>query len=354
VGIDYNTAGYDAWKAQGLRLPVISSETSSAVSDRGEYANDPVRGYVKAYDTEAPGWGQTAEGAWGGVGEAGGQGILTRAFVAGGWTWTGWDYRGEPTPYQWPNVNSHFGILDMGGFPKDRFYWYKAWFRAAPSLHVFPHWSWGPGAAVDVWVFSNAVEVELFVNGVSQGRKPMPQFAHAAWPGVKWAPGTLRAVGYGAANSSLPVSEASHTTAGAPAALRLSVKDGVGAAPAGGAGVALLAGCNDAALLQVEVLDAHGVLCPNASVPVSFTVSAPLARIAGTANGDPSGQLASAAAERPTFHGLVMAVVLGGTDIGTATVTASAPGFPAVSLPLTQALPPRDGGARWCPAQPLL
>ena len=132
---------------------------------------------------QAPSWGQTAEGAWGGVGQPKGQGILTRPFVSGGFTWTGWDCarfppahwssqvvrathqsslsradpfafafavptvadKGEPTPYQWPDVNSHFGILDIAGFPKDRFYWYKAWFLddgTHPSVHLFPHWNW--------------------------------------------------------------------------------------------------------------------------------------------------------------------------------------------------------------------
>ena len=78
---------------------------------------------MTGYDTQKPGWGQTAEGAWGGIGEPNGLGILTRPFVSGGFTWTGWDYKGEPTPYGWPDINSHFGILDITGFPKDRFYW---------------------------------------------------------------------------------------------------------------------------------------------------------------------------------------------------------------------------------------
>ena len=101
-------------------IPEISSETSSAVSDRGEYASDAKTGHVTGYDTDYPGWGESAEQAWGGIGEKDGEGILTRPFISGGWTWTGWDYRGEPTPYAWPNVNSHFGIMDLTGFWKDR------------------------------------------------------------------------------------------------------------------------------------------------------------------------------------------------------------------------------------------
>ena len=95
-GIDYATNTYDAAHAAAPHVPIISSETSSAVGDRGEYTNDPRGGHVAGYDTEYPIWGQPAEGAWGGVGQEGGQGILTRDFVAGGFTWTGWDYKGEP------------------------------------------------------------------------------------------------------------------------------------------------------------------------------------------------------------------------------------------------------------------
>ena len=125
-------------------MPSVSSETSSAVSDRGEYRNDAAAGHVSGYDDNAPSWGQPAEGAWGGVGQAGGQGILTRAFIAGGFTWTGWDYKGEPQgpmpgpSYGWPDINSHFGILDEAGFPKDVYYWrQQPW--AALSLRRHNH-----------------------------------------------------------------------------------------------------------------------------------------------------------------------------------------------------------------------
>ncbi|CAJ1450597.1 unnamed protein product [Effrenium voratum] len=108
MGFDYGPEMYDRWHAEAPWKPSISSETSSAYSDRGLVQNDPKTGHVRDYDTEHPSWGQTAQVAW--------QAILRRPFVAGGFTWTGWDYRGEPTPYAWPDVSSHFGILDMAGF----------------------------------------------------------------------------------------------------------------------------------------------------------------------------------------------------------------------------------------------
>jgi beta-galactosidase len=111
-GFDYATGNYEAWHNRAPHIPAISSETSSAVGDRGEYANDAHGGHVTGYDTQAPSWGQTAEVAW--------SAILQDDFMSGGFTWTGWDYKGEPTPYAWPDINSHFGILDIAGFWKDR------------------------------------------------------------------------------------------------------------------------------------------------------------------------------------------------------------------------------------------
>ena len=209
-GIDYATQTYDEVHRNAPAKPAISSETSSAVSDRGEYTSNASAGHVRGYDTEAPSWGQTAEAAWGGVGEPGGQGILTRPFVAGGFTWTGWDYKGEPTPFGWPDVNSHFGTLDIAGFEKDLFYWYKAHFPApdAPGtgmVHLLPHWNWVPASAsapshltpcagrcsvaaggalgVDVWAYSNGATVELFVNGESMGAAPpvAGNLSHFEW-----------------------------------------------------------------------------------------------------------------------------------------------------------------------------
>ena len=142
-GFDYTTGSYDKWHAEAPNIPSISSETASSLSDRGEYANNATTGHVSGYDTHAA--GQRPESAWGGVGNENQQGIWTRAFISGGWTWTGHDYRGEPTPYNWPDVNSHFGTIDLSGFPKDRFYYYKAWNTpAVPSLYLFPHWKWVP------------------------------------------------------------------------------------------------------------------------------------------------------------------------------------------------------------------
>ncbi|KAH8052306.1 arogenate dehydratase [Aureococcus anophagefferens] len=225
VGIDYATDTHDAEHAKNASMPFISSETSSAVSDRGEYASDAVAAHVSGYDTTAPSWGEVAEDAWGGVGEADAQGILTRPFISGGFTWTGFDYKGEPTPYSWPNINSHFGILDIAGFEKDRFYYYQSIFKPEPVAHLFPHWNWAveekgahlaeceglcAGSAVEVWAFTNGHSAELTVNGVSKGAKLVPALGHVQWT-VDYAPGTVAVVVRDAANATV-ASDAVETT----------------------------------------------------------------------------------------------------------------------------------------------
>lgn len=303
---------------------------------------------------EHPTWGESAEDAWGGVNVSKAQGIMTRDFIAGGMTWTGHDYRGEESPLGWPTVSSHFGALDSAGFPKDRFFYYRSIFqRDAPFVHVFPHWTWPtPGQAVPpIWVYTTEAEAELFVNNASLGRKPVPPFSHAAWENVAFQPGTLRVAAY-AAGAATPSAEALHVTAGAPAALLLSFKDGVGA---GG----LVAGCGDAALVMVEVVDAAGVRVPDAAHNVTFALSpsggsAAALRLEGTANGDPACHTNNKSPTRAAFHGLALAVLLGGDDAGAATLTASAPGLSGASLPVSVSLPPPGFSAKWCPSGPAL
>src|SRR5207247_10484635 len=139
--------------------PVFGSETASTVSTRGIYENDAKRGYVSAYDVNRPGWGATAEAGW--------KPIAERPWMAGAFVWTGFDYKGEPTPYRWPCINSHFGIMDICGFPKDNFFYYQAWWGNKPVVHLLPHWNWPgkEGQPIAVWCYSNAERVELSLNG---------------------------------------------------------------------------------------------------------------------------------------------------------------------------------------------
>lgn len=346
AGFDYSTQNYDNWhKSAGPGYPSISSETSSAVSDRGELKNDKAGGHVSGYDSTTENkvpWGQTAEGAWGGVGISNQQGILTRDFMSGGFTWTGFDYKGEPTPYSWPDINSHFGILDEAGFMKDRAYWYQAWWGMpkTPVLHVFPHWN-APaalGTNVSVWAFSNADEVELFLNGKSLGRESSGNYAHAEWQ-VPYAPGTLSAKAY-MQSASGAVANATVVTTGAPTSLKASFHAGVGEK-----GITLDGA--DIALVKVEVVDAKGMAVPTANQNVTFAVSGD-AVIFGTGNGDPADHTPDKSTTRPAFHGLVMGVVQsqvatgGNISDGTVTVKVTASGLTSDTLTINTKAPSAD------------
>src|SRR6266496_3580342 len=148
------------------------------------------RHIVRAYDTEHPWWATTAEEWWTIIAE--------RPYIAGGFVWTGFDYRGEPTPYaEFPSISSQFGILDTCGFPKDDYYYYRAWWRpGSPLVHLLPHWNWPgrEGQSIEVWAHGNTQEVELRLNGRSLGRKAMPRNRHLVWQ-VPYAPGQLEAIG---------------------------------------------------------------------------------------------------------------------------------------------------------------
>lgn len=336
-GFDYSTEHYDDWHQRAPKVPAISSETSSAVSDRGVFQNDPVAGYVRDYDTEAPGWGETAQVAW--------QGILDRSFIAGGFTWTGWDYRGEPTPDAWPDVNSHFGILDIAGFWKHRAHWYHSCWTPVSSekiLHLLPHWNWehhkceGPCRVLQqqdarkdtqfevmVWAYSNVEEVELILpNGTSLGRQKSQPCSHTQWLSVPFIPGKLQALGF---VSNQQVIATSIETTGYPAALRVSIKDSVGVD-------GVIVNGEDVALIQVEVIDAQGRVVPTASNLVNISVSNSLsASVLGTANGDPASHVLNTSPSRPAFNGLLMAAVRP-DKVGSVTVLATSPSLQSASV----------------------
>jgi beta-galactosidase len=212
---------------------------------------------VRAYDTEHPWWASTAEEWW--------KIVAAEPGIAGGFIWTGFDYRGEPTPYpQFPSVSSYFGAMDLCGLPKDNYYYYRAWWRRdQPLVHLLPHWTWAgrEGQPIEVWAHGNAEEVELLLNGRSLGRKAMPENGHLAWQ-VPYAPGTLEAA---AMRGRTLVARDSRVTAGAPAALRLVTASATRLAADG----------DDLAAVRADVFDAHGTLVPMADTPLTFAVTGP-------------------------------------------------------------------------------
>ncbi len=256
----------DAYHKAHPKQPNVGTEQASTVSTRGIYANDRKRGYVSAYDENAPPWAHTAETWW--------SYFAVRPWLSGGFVWTGFDYRGEPTPYSWPCINSHFGVFDTCGFPKDNFWYYQSWWTDRPVLHLLPHWNWPgkEGQEIDVRALSNCEEVELFLNGESLGRKPMKKNSHLAWK-VKYAPGALSAKGY---QSGQLVAEEKIETTGEPAALCLTPDRAT-----------INADGEDLSIITVAVQDEHGRVVPVASNLIRFELSGP-ARIVGVGNGDPS------------------------------------------------------------------
>ncbi|XQA75146.1 beta-galactosidase GalA [Xanthomonas sacchari] len=317
VGFNYRTTQMDAFHARHPQIPVYGSETGSTVGVRGNYRTDDVRGYARAYDLDYPWWASSAEAWWSYVAQ--------RPYIAGGFVWTGFDYRGEPTPYnRWPNVASQFGILDSCGFPKDNYWYYRAQWTAAPVLHLFPHWNWDgllderDNGMVDVWCHSNLDAVELLVNGVSQGLQQVPAYGHVEWR-VRYAPGRIEARGY---RDGKQVLTQRRETVGAPAAVRLRCER-----------ANLLADAEDVAVVAVEIVDAKGRVVPAASDAVRFAVRGP-GRLIGVGNGDPSSHEPDKADQRRAFNGLCMALLQTTRDAGTLTLEATAPGLAPARLAL--------------------
>ena len=319
-GINYNSGGYDGFHQAHPTMPLYGSETSSEVGTRGiytttpfgsNYRGEPAKGYVAAYDFNPVPWGQTAEEGW--------KTIADRPFVAGGYVWTGFDYKGEPTPFGWPDINSNFGIMDECGFPKDAYYYYQAVWGDKPIVHVLPHWNWAgkEGQPIDVWAYSNAARVELFLNGTSLGAKDMPANGHLAWS-VPYAPGTLEARGFDAAGKIIATDKVE--TTGAPAGLRLTTDR-----------TALTADGEDLTMVEVDVVDAQGRVVPTADNLVTFQVTG-AGRIAGVGNGDPSDHDPDQAPYRHAFGGKCLVIVGAGERPGNIRLTAMASGLKGAGM----------------------
>ena len=213
-GWNYNYGpGMDEYHAEHPDQPNVGTEQASVVGTRGIYANDWLRGFVSAYDVVWPGWQATAESWW--------SYFADRPWLSGGFAWTGFDYRGEPSPCIWPCISSHFGILDTCGFPKDAFYYYQSWWTTDTVLHLAPHWNWPgkEGQQIRVEAQSNCKQVELFLNGTSLGKQVMKPHSKLVWQ-VKYAPGTLSAKGFD--DDGNVVAETKVETTGPPTQLRLT------------------------------------------------------------------------------------------------------------------------------------
>lgn len=306
-GFNYTPEDYEKYHQLHPDHPMFGSETASTTTTRGEYARNNEKGYVPAYDNDGT---QTAEAAW--------EPIAREPYNAGGFVWTGFDYKGEPTPFGWPDINSHFGIMDTCGFPKDLYYYYQAWWGNKPSVHVFPQWNWPgkEGQPIDVWVFGNGDEVELYLNGVSLGKKAMPKYEHLEWK-VPYQPGELRAISL--TNGKIVATDEVRTSGPADHLVAHVLR-----AP-------LTANQEDCAMIEVTVVDANGVPVPTASNLVTFTASG-AGQVVGVGNGDPSCHEPDRSNKRSAFNGKVLGIFQTGNSAGRATVVISSPGLKSVTV----------------------
>lgn len=303
IGFNY----HDDWVKDVPRnfpgKPFLYSESVSALATRGYYrmpADEvtvcPTRWDIayedptfscSAYDNCHVPWGARHEKTL--------DIVASNDFVAGQFLWTGFDYIGEPTPYGWPARSSYFGVVDLAGFPKDSYYLYQAAWTDGPMLHILPHWNWIAGQPVDVWTYFNgADEVELFLNGKSQGvRRKEPHSWHVAWK-VPFRPGTLKAV---SRKDGKEVCTAEVRTAGEPAQIRLTPDRKV-----------ITADGRDLSFVTVEILDKEGNLCPNADNLVNFEISG-AGFIAGVDNGSPISMERFKDNKRKAFYGKCLCVI---------------------------------------------
>jgi len=313
MGVNYIKHGdTDKQHAEYPWQIILGTEETTTQATRGIYVDDHARGHLAPLE----------DGTSGGNVETGWKHYAARPYLAGVIYWTGFDYRGEPNPLAWPAVSSQFGILDTCGFPKDSFYYLKAWWSDEPVLHIFPHWNWPgrEGQEIDVRAHSNHDAVELFLNGKSLGKQDMPRNGHLAWK-VAYAPGVLEARGY---RGGKVVETKRVETTGAPAKLVLTAHR-----------TELVADNHDVAVIDVSVVDAQGRAVPVADNLVTFEITG--GKIIGVGNGDPGSHEPDKASERKLFNGLAQVIVQTTHTPGPIVLHAKSDGLVGASVELTSA-----------------
>ncbi|HBF33673.1 TPA: beta-galactosidase [Candidatus Sumerlaeota bacterium] len=319
VGFNYYPEQYDRYHKEHPKTPLYGSETASEVLSRGIYTHqqgasgyfgDKPKGYVSEYGVSKPGEVQISERTW--------RAIAEREFMAGSFIWTGFDYKGEPYPYGWPCINSHFGIMDTCGFPKDAYYYYQAAWSGKPTIHIMPHWNWTgqEGQEIEVWVHNNCKRVELFLNGESLGVQDSQPNQKLVWK-VKYAPGKLEA--HGTMADGKEIKTAVETT-GEPAAVVLEADR-----------TKLTADGVDLSMITVKIVDDKGRRVPVANNEVTFNVMG-AGKLIGVGNGDPSCHDSDKSDKRKAFGGLCQAIVQANKTEGTITLTASSPNLKSATV----------------------
>lgn len=321
IGYNYHNANIPDVPRNFPGKPFIITESNSALMTRGYYRMPSDEMFIwperwdkpfydatfacSSYDNCHAPWGNTHEENL----------LLTKKndFISGQYVWTGFDYIGEPTPYGWPARSSYFGIIDLAGFPKDVYYLYQSEWSDKQVLHLFPHWNWTPGQTVDMWCYYNqADEVELFVNGKSQGVKSKDEnHLHVVWR-VKYEPGSVKVV---ARKDGKVVGEKEIRTAGKPSKIRLTADRNT-----------LKADGKDLSFVTVEIVDAEGNICPVSDNLVNFEVKGNLF-IAGVDNGSQTSMERFKDHKRKAFNGKCLVVLQNDGKTGSAYLKAISEGL---------------------------
>ncbi len=345
-GFNYRPFKYEeAYKKLPQQI-LVGSETASTVSSRGVYKFPVERKSMAKYDDHQASSYDVEHCSWSDLPEDNFIMYEELPYDMGEFVWTGFDYLGEPTPYytDWPSHSSLFGIIDLAGLPKDRYYLYRSlWNKRAETLHILPHWTWSgrEGEVTPVFVYSNYPTVELFINGKSQGKRTKDTSVkiegtdNAAakkdfvrqkryrlmWLDTRYEPGTVTAVAYDEAGNRK--TETSVHTAGAPHHIELIPEENR----------PLKAGTDDLAFVTVRVVDREGNLCPHAQHSVRFKVKGAGSYKAG-ANGDPTSLESFQRPQMKVFNGMMTAILTENGRPGEVTLEASAKGLRSATLRL--------------------
>lgn len=328
-GFNYRVHKYDNNIKQLPQGFLLGSETASTVSSRGVY-KFPVKvqydaeypdGQCSGYDTEYCSWSNLPDDDWAMQED--------RKWTIGEFVWTGFDYLGEPTPYNeyWPSRSSYFGICDLAGLPKDRYWLYRShWRKDSPTLHLLPHWTWPgrEGEVTPVYCYTSYPEAELFVNGKSQGRKKHDKSSRLdryrlRWNDVVYQPGNITVVAYDAKGNAADTLTVK--TAGEPARIVLNADRQT-----------ISSKGRDLSFVTVSLVDKDGNPCPTADNEMAFDVKG-AGSFRAVCNGDATSLVTFNSHQMPLFSGKLV-VIVEGEQPGTATLTVSSEGLPDATLPI--------------------
>jgi beta-galactosidase len=300
VGINYSRTVYKKVHQRYPQKAVFWSEDLNQKTTRGQYAEDKAAGMCSCYNLSDKPWLD----------------VVNNPFMCGTFVWTGFDYKGEPNPYGWPDVSNNTGLMDCCGFPKDKYYYFESCWSDKPMVHVVPafwNWSGKEGQNIRVLAFSNAKQVELFLNGKSLGKKDVPHDDYVQWE-VPYQPGQLTAKAY---TDGQTVATDTVETTGTPASIQLSPER-----------TTLQANAEDAVVVPVSILDAQGRVVSDSGNRVTFQLNGP-GEILGVSNGNPADHDTDKSNQRNAFHGHCIVVIEAGAQPGTIQLTASSPGLGA-------------------------